>query len=188
MPSVEDVKVWRIVLNSVRTNVVWGGWGVFLLDSTGMFTVVSDYGNYAYWWSHFGTADFREFVCGLVDSEYTIKKLNPTRVYDGDATFQEVKKAILELRRGSPKRFKKQWASETWDDLHHYYDKLQTDHDFSRWLDADHRIDDAYELRCTRPESDVTAFVTYLLPRLQEYLRNMLQEEKLVQAEASQLP
>ncbi|ARF67055.1 hypothetical protein B7C51_19310 [Paenibacillus larvae subsp. pulvifaciens] len=37
------------------------GWGIFILDETGMFAAVTDYGNCAYKWPHSGCEDFRHF-------------------------------------------------------------------------------------------------------------------------------
>lgn len=42
-----------------------GGWlGQVVLTSDGMFSAVTDYGNFAYSWRSFGK-DFREFIIGL---------------------------------------------------------------------------------------------------------------------------
>jgi hypothetical protein len=56
----------------------YSGLGYFLIDSSGMFTCVTDYGNYAYKWSDWGPRDFRSFLCGL-SSDYLCGKLDSTR-------------------------------------------------------------------------------------------------------------
>src|SRR4051812_17884112 len=73
------------------TSVKHEGWAVVVVDSKGFLGVFSDYGNYAYHWTHFGD-DFKKFLAGL-DWDYLYGKLmqlRDARVYDGEATLQKV--------------------------------------------------------------------------------------------------
>lgn len=69
-------KTWRYDFPSVNGE----GWGTIILGSDGYFSVVSDYGNFAYRWSHHAHDDFRRFW--LVDRwnwpDYTVSKLTST--------------------------------------------------------------------------------------------------------------
>lgn len=79
-----------------------GGWGIFLLDSTGYFSCVTDYGNYAFKWSHHGVSDFREFFTN--DSfEYYVDKLyligaQGKLEFHPDKTIAHIKQSIAEAR------------------------------------------------------------------------------------------
>jgi hypothetical protein len=43
-----------------------GSWlGQIILTSDGTYTSVTDYGNFAFAWRHWGKEDFRQFICGL---------------------------------------------------------------------------------------------------------------------------
>jgi hypothetical protein len=86
-----QIKFWRYYL----PNIDGEGWGIFLLDSTGFFSAVTDYGNCAY---RNGTKDFREFMKG--SSSYYINKLfGEGTEYQGDQTVEKIKRYIIELRR-----------------------------------------------------------------------------------------
>lgn len=74
-----DVEVWRYRLP--RGQFDCGG--VVLIDSTGLFSAVTDFGNYAHWWpgQHCGYPDFRLFIhklagdCGEGYHDYFLGKV-----------------------------------------------------------------------------------------------------------------
>jgi len=75
----DRVLVWRYALHPLPK----GGWAKILLDSTGIFAAVSDWGNYAFVWSAWkhGQEDFRTFVAELEkDPDYAAGKLMFQRV------------------------------------------------------------------------------------------------------------
>lgn len=71
------------------------GWAILHIDSAGFLGIVSDYGNYAYHWSSFGT-EFKQFLSGL-DWEYLYRKItHQQRVYDGRATLESIQRELKE--------------------------------------------------------------------------------------------
>lgn len=54
----------RYALPSVKGE----GWAIIVIGSDGYFSTVSDWGNYAYLWTHPG-CEFRHFLAGL-DADY----------------------------------------------------------------------------------------------------------------------
>ena len=88
-------------------------WGIFLLDSNGMFSVCSDYGNYVYHWpgQDFGPGGFRKFLSEL-DQDYLLKKLAPKQVYSGPQTMRLIRQTVCHKRRC--RRMSKEWARKEW--------------------------------------------------------------------------
>jgi hypothetical protein len=163
----EDIKIWRYYIPSERQG--WG-WGIFLLDSTGMFAAVTDYGNYAFKWSDWGPRDFREFVIGLVKSpSYLLSKV-AKRIHDGEATLKSVQKHILDMRRDG--EWSKEKARDEWDLLTEC-DGLDSIPACTRWYDST-EISDAEEFMCEDFDTDAGAFAERLMPRLAEALKQEL--------------
>lgn len=137
-----------------------------MIDSSGMFSCVTDYGNYAYKWDQFGP-DIRKFLCGL-DNSYLCGKLNSRREYDGEATYRYLCKWVLESRRdGSMDR----------DQARHEWDLIKcvrgnSDHDFSAWYDKTDYPD--HEAAIYSLNSDVVAFAEKIYPRLVELMKRDL--------------
>lgn len=134
----DDVQVWRYV---VKPEDPWRAWGIFLLDSSGMFTVVSDNGNYAYKWSDWGPGDFREFLAGL-DLSYLCTKLAAGRnEYQGQATLSNIREDICQRRREKGLTQKK--ARHEWN----LAEQVDTSHgeSFAAWLSETELGSDSYE-------------------------------------------
>ncbi|MHB1418700.1 MAG: hypothetical protein ACYCX4_03810, partial [Bacillota bacterium] len=108
----EDIQIWRYYIPSEDG---LEGWGIFLLDSTGMFAAVTDYGNYAFRWAYHGEKDFRKFVIGLKnDPGYLLGKVLPNgKVYDGEETIKNIKETIIDVRRDGS--WSKEQARKEWD-------------------------------------------------------------------------
>ncbi|MCM3294238.1 hypothetical protein M3661_29565 [Paenibacillus sp. MER 180] len=166
-----EVKFWRYYIPPVDSIE---GWGVFVLDSTGVFAAVTDYGNVAYKWTHHAEEDFRHFFAKGVSGGYLLQKLfYEHKRYDGDATLRDVKEYIIDCRRdGSYSREK---AREEWD-LLSYYDDLDNDASFVRWYDHT-SLSDAGEFYNTSYPASAKAFVNKLIPRLSEAIREELAME-----------
>lgn len=139
------------------------GWAVIHIDSRGFLGVVSDHGNYAFHWSHFGD-DFKAFLADI-DPSYLHGKLTfgSSHVYDGEATAEAIRREILTERRSGS--WVAQRARTEWDHFEFHRDEIQdAEEGFSAWC-QDTDIDDAWELRRTRPEPQCEAFCRYTWPR-----------------------
>jgi hypothetical protein len=145
------------------------GWAVVVIDSRGFLGVFSDYGNYAYHWTHFND-DFKKFLVGL-DWDYLYGKLMQLRdakVYDGEATLRSILKRILELRR--VKRLSREQARHEWV----LAEDSEIDHHFSNGYSLWHRdtqLEDAHELYETRNDLQCEQFCQKVWPRFIELLK-----------------
>jgi hypothetical protein len=164
------VEVWRyVVRESISGNPFM--WGEFLIASSGMFSAVSDYGNYSYAWRAFGPRDFRRFLLSMKNSpDYFMNKFDPVEVVDWTRTEQQMKRTIIDLRRRDQiHRYK---ARELWDAVHSS-DRpedvaacLEAD-EFYRWL-----IDDVKYRLSHQVEAFVKKLcIPCLLPMLERDLK-----------------
>lgn len=161
-----DVQVWRYKLPSIR-EPVFDSWSVVFIDSTGVFSVVSDYGNWAYWWTSFGD-DIRKFLTQC-DSDYVGRKLGGAdlRVFDGEETQKEVRKEICRARReGELDRYR---AREEWDNA----GIIDDEYTFQQFLE-DTGLDDLHECARMRWDHGIKHWSHVSFPRLQELLRKEL--------------
>ena len=180
-----ETEVWRYRLGGEPKGTPFG-WAIALLDSTGYFSVVSDYGNYSYLWTNFGPSDFREFFVKL-RADYVLRKIAVCDVYDGEETLRVVKAHILRERRdqmqserqvgGSPGQYwtpetaRREWnmAIESGMDV----DELQ----FRQWCE-DTTIEEPEQFHEHRPCGDAMGFVATTLPRLQGLIREHLARDE----------
>lgn len=165
-----DIKIWRY---SIPPSDSIEGWGIFLIDSTGMFAAVTDYGNYAYKWTHHGEKDFRQFIVTAYKShDYILGKL-ASEVYSGKKTVEGIKEHILEYRRDGS--FTKEFARREWDLINEIED-MNSEHGFNEWYENT-AINDASEFYETNWTPQAKAFAEKLMPRLAAVLREELQKE-----------
>lgn len=168
-----EVKFWRYYV----PNIDGEGWGIFLLDSTGMFAAVTDYGNCAYRWAHHGEDDFRKFLTGG-SWGYYLKKLFPHEYeYCQEKTLQSIKERILYSRFN--RYITEEQAREEWDLLERH-DDLYSSSDFTRWYDET-SLDDAGEFYEQDYSASAKAFCYKLLPRLAEMIEKDIQNDKVTE-------
>lgn len=176
------VTVWRYVLKSKS------GWAVVLMDSTGIFSAVSDWGNFGHWWSAHGHKDFREFFIGKDFAkwpDYAAGKLQKGRVYDEEKTFQRIRERILRWRREG--YLSKEKARREWD---HFVEVVCGQHcmewadvssisqeDFRTWHDGT-RLSDASECAIYGNDPQAVSFVQTILPLLAEAIQAELAAER----------
>ena len=167
------VKTWRYHLPSIKGE----GWAIVFIDSIGVFTCVSDWGDYGYRWHEagWGPQEFRQFFIRCED-DYILRKIAPNDTYYGEQTLKNVKRHIVELRRGGT--FDRDQAREEWDRLDEC-EQLRTREDFAVWYQATTKIDCAYELVHYGPEPQALGFMEHVMPRLREVIRAELAAEGL---------
>jgi hypothetical protein len=165
----DEIKMWRCAIPSIKGQ----GWGIFLLDSTGMFAAVTDYGNYAFKWTHHGCDDFREFVIDLKNSpDYVLGKVSHGKEYQGQKTNENIKNEILRARREG--YLSEDQAKEEWELVG---DELEYHEGFLDWYNQT-SLCDAQEMSRYDYPPDEKAFAKILLPRLAQILEKELENEK----------
>jgi hypothetical protein len=170
----DEIKFYRY---SIPSEGRYGGWGTFILDSTGFFAAITDFGNYAYRWDAFGKRDFREFVIQLQHSwDYVLGKVRPNgKEYDDEKTLHGIKRHILEYRRDGG--YDKEFARREWNLLSENED-LNTEFNFYDWYQST-KIEEAYEFCEKSYDCDALAFSQMLMPRLAEAIKLDLQSEQV---------
>ena len=170
------MKLWRYTLPNENHE----GWAIFVIGADGYFSAVSDYGNYAYIWRDTGCSDFREFLLRADrDWDYFASKLAPEKVYDGEQSAENVRKAILQMRRDgrlSFERAKEEWA---------LFNRSEFGQEFSffAWY-QETGLDDAGEYASFKTRGEAVAFVNKCMVRLIPLLKADLEKEESCQSEA----
>ena len=168
------VRLFRYYLPNKSSSIE--GWAEIVLTSTGMLAAVSDYGDYAFAWRHFGCGgDFRRFVL-QINSDYLADKLSYNGKcieYDRAGTVKKIKRTICEWRR--ERQVTKQWARDEWN-LIEDNDNLHGEYEYILWYQTT-KFDDASEMRCERRTPQLMAFVEKTLPRLKSIIERELIHE-----------
>jgi hypothetical protein len=168
------VKLWQYYLPNETGSIA--GWAEIVLTSTGMLAAVSDYGDYAFAWRHFGCGgDFRQFVL-QIGPDHLADKLSYNHQhieYDVATTVRGIKEKICEARRR--RGVSKDWARGEWD-LIECNGGLHGEYEFVLWYQQT-KFNDASDMRCERQTPQLVAFVEKTLPRLKAAIRAELQAE-----------
>jgi hypothetical protein len=129
-----------------------------VITDDGYFSTVSDYGEYAYWWTHAG-ACFRRFLTQIC-TDSLLNKIAPRREYDSDATLKAAKRQILEARRG--REVTAEDARCEWERL---YDNswLESSEAYAAWY-RETELPDAHECYRERRNPQSVAFVEHVWP------------------------
>jgi len=136
-----------------------------VISDDGYFSTVSDYGNYAFYWSHAGDCS-RTFLA-KIGEDYMLSKLCGRRSeYDGDRTLASVKEYIVDNRRDGG--FSKEDARKEWDLLDEHSD-LDSREQFYIWV-SNTSIGDAYEMAVYDYPSDALGFAEKVMPVLKAKL------------------
>lgn len=153
-----DVQMWRYSVPPTK----FGEWGIFLLDSTGFFAVVSDYGNFAHLWTHHGCADFREFLLDL-EPDYLCSKLGTKNVLDEKMSLQLIRETLEQ----SEEPLEVEW--ELLEDLQ----SRGLENGFQEWSENT-LLQPSYEYLCYTYSLDLRHFAEKVYPRFVELLRKDL--------------
>src|ERR1051325_1923082 len=116
------------------------GWAHIILTENGVFTAVSDWGNYTHWWNHTGTKDFREFFLSAErDWQYFAHKLRPEKILNEEASFKRAREEVLRQRR--TKDLSAEQAEAVWGAIS-YHDSWAA---FLESIECEEAFDAAYE-------------------------------------------
>lgn len=153
------------------------GWAHIIISNKGYFSAVSDYGNYAFYWSHHGMKDFRQFLVRIHKSwDYVASKLG-SQEYSGEKTYNRVKEHILQERRAQ--RLSREEARREFSHLVEDCDHLDSPRDFERWY-METKIEEAWEFYSEAYPASLQAFCKKTLKRLSEILEVDLRREGLL--------
>ncbi len=142
------------------------GWARAWVTSDGCLSIMSDWGNYAYWWGS-PVGDFREFLCGCEPGYYITTKLAGGKTeIDHDRTVRGIKDRILRRRREGG--FTREEAHDEWELVE--MTDFESERDMWSWYD-DTKLDDASEVLCYRPPLQLQMFVKRCWPLLVEAMR-----------------
>lgn len=162
-----EVKTWRYVLPSIDGE----GSGIVILDSTGFFASVGDYGDYAYWWRYFGEEGFRNFFLKAEkESEYFLRKLSRKSEIDIGETARLIKETILSRRREG--YMTRDYARREWERAK----QLESDGD-EHWWYENTWFACRSELLVYDYPACAKAFVEKFLPRLAKAIEEELKNE-----------
>lgn len=173
-----ETKFWKYYVPSVEGI---GGWGIFLLNSTGYFSCVTDYGNYAFRWSSHGTDDFRKFFAKDRDYDYLVNKLyrigsQGELEFQSDETIENIKQTILESRYND--YMDRQTARKEFD-LVNEIDWTMGEVAQWEWYNRTD-LTDASELFIYDYPPMVKGLRDKLLPRFSKMIRDELEKEKAI--------
>ncbi len=155
----------RFELPTVRVKGFSEGWGIIIIDSKGLLSVYSDFGNYLYHWSDFG-GDFPKFLLRL-DEGYLAGKLGKRPVYDTDATRRAIEEYLVEtVKEGDLTEV----AAEEERERIKACGNLHSSEDFGEWL-RETVLEDAYEFSRTMMNPQLRGFLDHIWPRFTALLQ-----------------
>lgn len=162
-------------------------WARIWITQDGCISVLSDYGNFGYWFGSPG-CEFRKFLTGVCEWDYLVRKFTESdkSICNPDASFKSIKKHILEYRRDG--HLDRESAREEWDLLHQNRDMGPLEQTY--WYEET-KLGDAAELFTYEKEGyqAASAFAEHIWPLFVEQLKAELELEALahVEREASRL-
>lgn len=146
------------------------GWGRAWVTDDGCLSIMSDWGNYAYWWDRRHptdrNTDFRDFLCRAND-EYISRKLAGGKTeIDHEATLRDIKGRIARRRREGG--FTRQEAQDEW----RLAESTHFDDEGDMWAWYHHsKLEDASEVLCYRTPMQLQMFMKKCWPGLVDAMR-----------------
>jgi len=150
-------------------------WARFWVTDDGCLSIMSDFGNYGYWWGGPG-CEFRAFLARERhgDTGYILGKLaGGKQHFYAEDTERKIKRRILEWRREgalSKEKARKEWELVCLG--------IGDEHDAVRWYDRT-ELQDAYDLTSYGPPRQLVAFMDRLWPLFVDALRAELAAESV---------
>jgi|ERR1700722_4288153 len=160
--------------NIPNTRETAEGWAIIVIDTElGLFTTVSDWGNYGYLWSSPGK-EFRAFLLGL-NLDYVRSKLltsigvRSQHVFDGAATKKAIREAVEEKGPG--------WEWYEWE-IALLQSSMSEEGDYDAWQSETH-LEEPWGFGVFVSNHQVTAFCeNVFMTRFKDLLRAELEAEK----------
>lgn len=167
-----------------RYDIKWkNGWAVVFITEDGLFSAISDYGNYGYYWASPGMP-FKEFVIGLEkDPGYMLSKIGGKMKIDEGATVKNIREDVLKARKSGS--IDEESARKCMDEIdNHLYGT--SGEEFCRELENCEELIKVYDGDLSsipinhEYSGQAQGFVKEVMPRLAEILRKELENDRLV--------
>lgn len=178
--SVESVKSWRYKFGPPysREHKVSRDefsrhleWAVITIDEKGMFAATSDYGEYVFHWSGWGSKDIRLFLAGCChDPHYFMRKLAKEDYLNVKSTVKWVKEHILSNRREG------HYNSKEARQEYNLISDCTNEEEIREW-EQETELDDAWEMIDYTIDPMAQNFAQYILPRLRVVLLDQIKQE-----------
>ncbi len=160
--------VWHYVLPSIKGE----GWAEFFITSRGVFSAVSDWGNYGYVWTNTGHDDPRKFFLRTKGREdYFTSKwgLGLQPVFEAALTKKNLQRVARTMEPADRQWLLNELKTARFDNQLEYHDL------HARWeAERDIPNDVFWAAMVFIPDRQLTAFVTKVLPRLAKVIEREL--------------
>ncbi len=112
------------------------GWATFTIDENGgLFSCMSDYGDYSYSWPRHGRKSFKHFILELArDPYYFLGKVSMRTYFDYDKAANKWKREIIERRRAY--NCSREEAREAWNFIEELDGTMSCDYVQSQLIDS----------------------------------------------------
>lgn len=161
----------------IRVPGRWG-WARIWITNDYSISVLSDFGNFGYWWAP-EAQEFRRFLIRISSDSYEgylYNKFTSGRrtVCDADASLKRIKQHILDYRRD--RHYTREFARAEWDLIHQCQDL--NEHERVDWYDST-QLSDAHELLAYEPDNahQIRAFLKDIWPLFIASLEEELEHE-----------
>ena len=150
------------------------GWARIWITDDGCISILSDWGNYGYWFGSPG-CEFRQFLIGC-DADYLGNKFGGgSSEYDGEATKENIQDVILRKRRD--RQLSATVAREEWDALQG--DGVENLFQLGGWQrETSLKPDDYFETPVYTIPNQARQFLKHVWPLFMEQLRAELANEE----------
>ncbi len=149
------------------------GWARIWVTDDGCISIMSDWGNYGYWFGCPG-CEFRLFLTGCDDDYLGNKFAGGKKDFDGEGTADAARELVLRLRR--EKRLSAEGARREWESLDADFG---SEMDWVEWVNHETELgyDHIHDLgRYIRPHA-VTQLIKHVWPLFIEQLKAQLAAE-----------
>lgn len=151
-------------------------WAIVTINEDGRLQVLSDYGDFSYWFNGIG-GPVRQFFLDLEnDPRYLLLKLSPGRIFDDLLTIKTIKETIL--RKRLRRMMSRDAAREEWELLKRYASRLNDgSHVFLEWAQYT-LLEDPLDFATYRRDAGATFFAHKVWPKVCDLIREQLFKEK----------
>jgi hypothetical protein len=150
------------------------GWAIIIVDeSQGVVSIISDYGNWGYVWSHHGRRTLKQFLTEI-DSYYAWEKFTGSKkIYNHEKTVKTIKQKIQDMEDSQ------YITKEVGIKLREELDQLEyeSNEDTYRSEILTNQFSDIYELFCYDQDPQFNMFFNLLWKPFVEHIKSEVQQD-----------